>query len=237
MLFYVLARPSELCKCIVVIERGGLPLSSKSKMSFAHSPSRPDGEPCVAAGGRGPRWRSGCCRRWGLCSLGEPRCSQWPRCPGHTQSIPGAPAGRPRIAGIPREGPSSPASQSSVSAGFWANSLVCALHTCQDLVGTHTDRGRGGRSGQSQPSAPRGHSWRGACLFSSRAVGRMAFDCPWLQGLGSARSCWEEALRLPFSLRLEPGGRARRVALYHAHRGPRPSSRHSHLNQRLYWRI
>lgn len=174
----------------------------------------------------------------GLCSLGEPRCSQWPRCPGHTRSIPGAPAGRPRIAGIPGEGTSSPASLSSVSAGFWANSLVCALHTCQGLVGTHTDRGRGGRSGQSQPSAPRGHSWRGACLFSSRrAVGRMAFDCPWLQRLGSARSCWEEALRLPFSLRLEPGGRARRVALYHAHRGPRPSSRHSHLDQRLYWRI
>lgn len=58
----------------------------------------------------------------GVCRLGEPPCSQWPRCPGHTRSIPGAPSGRPRIAGIPGEGPSSPASLSSVSAGFWANS-------------------------------------------------------------------------------------------------------------------
>lgn len=37
MLFFVLARPSELCKCIVVIEE---PCRSPQKaMSFAHSPS------------------------------------------------------------------------------------------------------------------------------------------------------------------------------------------------------
>lgn len=49
-MFFFLAGPSELCVCIVQMGRGGLPLSSKSKMSFTHSPSRPDGEPCVAAG-------------------------------------------------------------------------------------------------------------------------------------------------------------------------------------------
>ena len=49
-MFFFLAGPSELCVCIVEMGRGGLPLSSKSKMSFTHSLSRPDGEPCVAAG-------------------------------------------------------------------------------------------------------------------------------------------------------------------------------------------
>ena len=50
MFFFVLAGPSELWVCIVVMGRGGPLLSSKSKMFFAHSPSRPDGEPCAAAG-------------------------------------------------------------------------------------------------------------------------------------------------------------------------------------------
>lgn len=56
------------------------------------------------------------------------------------------------------------------------------------------------------------------------AVGRMAFDCPWLKVLCSALSggsCREEALRLPFSLWLEPRGRGGGSIFI-----PCPTSRH-----------
>ena len=184
----------------------------------------------MAGGGQEPLRRSALLQSLGALQAGRASCSQWPHSPGHTRSIPGAPAGRPRIAGIPGEGPSSPASLSSVSAASGAASLV--------LPPPHLPASSAHTLTSARPGFPReGRKVRPASALSCQwaflarqlhfllcAVRRTAFDCPWLQVLCSAPSggsCREEALRLPFSLWLEPGGRGGGLIFI-----PRHTSRH-----------
>lgn len=172
------------------------------------------------------RGRSGglhCCRR-----SGEALCSQWPHSPGHTRSIPGAPAGWPKIAGIPGEGTSSPASLSSASDSpsiLAPGSLVLpAPHQPVPHLHTHrpqqdqASRGRGEWTGTVQPPAPTGIPGP-VPPFLLCAVGRTAFDCPWMRALyrpvlGMRR---EQALALPFPRWLEPWGRGRRLGRHHSY--------------------
>ena len=85
MFFFFLAGPSELCVCIVEMGRGACRSLQKAKCP---SPTHPPGQmenPVWPQDDRGLSGGLDAAGAGGLCRLGEHRCSQWPRCPGHTK--------------------------------------------------------------------------------------------------------------------------------------------------------
>lgn len=147
---------------------------------------------------------------WGLCRPEEDMCSRWPCSPSHTRSIPGAPAGWPRIAGIPGEGTSSP-SHPVFCLSQCQRFRICFSSVCYTL--TSARRGFQGE-GLARVSliCPR-HSWPWAFLSSSAKWG----EWPLIALGGKCHvPLWgrwrEEALGLPSALLLEPLHRGRRVS-------------------------
>lgn len=139
------------------------------------SPLRPAGEPRCQGEDRGLSGGLHCCRQgWGVEGPCRRRglCSQWLHSPGHTRSIPGAPAGWPRIAGIPGEGTSSPGHpvfclslsqpfrigfsgpSPSIPAGASHTDLCVLASARPGLPGDGASQGRGEWFGKVQPSPP-----------------------------------------------------------------------------------
>lgn len=177
----------------------GLGLLPLLRKQCTHPPTHPRYR--TSAAGRGQRVRGGGGAAAllqelrmqppkGFCRLGEVLCSQWPHSPGHTHSIPRAPAVWPRIAGIPGEETSSPSLLlllQPVSAFILASSslvLLPPLHTCQCLNCTHTDLSK-------QFPGERRMVWQGSSLPSPGALLALClsfFSVQWgdwpLTGLG-----------------------------------------------------